>query len=57
MLGTLACINTSYLQATLSRADRDFAGVGPTENDQHPNTGGFSRIRPTPSYQIQLDDL
>lgn len=44
--GSIACIHISYLQATLSRVDRDFAGAGQAENDQHPDTGGFSRISP-----------
>ena len=43
---SIAYIHMSYLQATLSRVDRDFAGAGQAENDQHPDTGGFSRISP-----------
>ena len=45
-MDSIACIHMSYLQATLSGVDRDFAGAGQAENDQHPDTGGFSRISP-----------
>ena len=38
-MDSIACIHMSYLQATLSGVDRDFAGAGQAENDQHPDSG------------------